>query len=211
MKKINIKLLVLTSALTLLPILVGLIFWEQLPDTLPSHFGFDGRADGFSSKVEAVFIIPMIMVGLHIFVVGVTSFDPKIKNVAPKMRQLVYWLIPVGSNLIQLSIYGATLGFIENITHIGLVFMGLLFLILGNYLPKIKQNYTVGIKLPWTLDNEENWNKTHRLAGKLWVVGGLILLISNFFQWVFPYVLGTVLAIMILVPCVYSYWLTRSE
>ena len=211
MKKINLKLLILTSILTLLPILVGVILWKDLPASLPSHFGLDGQADGFSSKLEVVFLIPLVMLGLHFFAVVVTSLDPKASHVSPKMKTLVYWLVPFISGLVQLSIYGAAFGLIGNSTRIGLVMVGIVFLVVGNYLPKTKQNYTVGIRLPWTLDSEENWNKTHRLAGRLWVLGGLIILVNGFLSWAVFYVFFGVLLVMVLVPIFYSYWISRGQ
>ena len=211
MKKINLKLLFLTSILTLLPILIGVILWQDLPASLPSHFGLDGQADGFSSKFEVVFLIPLVMLGLHLFAVVVTSLDPKASHVSPKMRTLIYWLVPFISGLVQLSIYGAALGLIANSTRIGFVMVGIVFLVVGNYLPKTKQNYTVGIRLPWTLDNEENWNKTHRLAGRLWVLGGAIILVNSFLSWSVLYVFFGVLLVMVLVPIFYSYWISRSQ
>ena len=211
MKKINLKLLSLTSILTLLPILVGVILWKDLPASLPSHFGLDGQADGFSSKLEVVFLIPLVMLGLHFFAVVVTSLDPKASHVSPKMKTLVYWLVPFISGLVQLSIYGAAFGLIGNSTRIGLVMVGIVFLVVGNYLPKTKQNYTVGIRLPWTLDSEENWNKTHRLAGRLWVLGGLIILVNSFLSWAVFYVFIAVLLGMVLVPIFYSYWISRGQ
>ena len=211
MKKINLKLLFLTSILTLLPILIGVILWQDLPASLPSHFGLDGQADGFSSKLEVVFLIPLVMLGLHFFAVVVTSLDPKASHVSPKMKTLVYWLVPFISGLVQLSIYGAAFGLIGNSTRIGLVMVGIVFLVVGNYLPKTKQNYTVGIRLPWTLDSEENWNKTHRLAGRLWVLGGLIILVNGFLSWAVFYVFFGVLLVMVLVPIFYSYWISRGQ
>ena len=211
MKKINLKLLSLTSILTLLPILVGVILWKDLPASLPSHFGLDGQADGFSSKLEVVFLIPLLMLGLHFFAVVVTSLDPKASHVSPKMKTLIYWLVPLISGLVQLSIYGAAFGLIGNSTRIGLVMVGIVFLVVGNYLPKTKQNYTVGIRLPWTLDSEENWNKTHRLAGRLWVLGGLIILVNSFLSWAVFYVFIAVLLGMVLVPIFYSYWISRGQ
>lgn len=211
MKKINLKLLSLTSILTLLPILVGVILWKDLPASLPSHFGLDGQADGFSSKLEVVFLIPLVMLGLHFFAVVVTSLDPKASHVSPKIKTLVYWLVPFISGLVQLSIYGAAFGLIGNSTRIGLVMVGIVFLVVGNYLPKTKQNYTVGIRLPWTLDSEENWNKTHRLAGRLWVLGGLIILVNGFLSWAVFYVFFGVLLVMVLVPIFYSYWISRGQ
>ena len=211
MKKINLNLLFLTSIFTLLPILVGLILWKDLPASLPSHFGLDGQADGFSSKLEVVFLIPLLMLGLHFFAVVVTSLDPKASHVSPKMKTLIYWLVPLISGLVQLSIYGAAFGLIGNSTRIGLRMVGIVFLVVGNYLPKTKQNYTVGIRLPWTLDSEENWNKTHRLAGRLWVLGGLIILVNSFLSWAVFYVFIAVLLGMVLVPIFYSYWISRGQ
>ena len=82
-------------------------------------------------------------------------------------------------------------------------------MVMGNYLPKVKQNYYMGIKLPWTYADEENWNRTHRMAGKLWVVGGIILLLNFFLQ-----IAGleiAVLILMILVPTIYSWAFSRKK
>lgn len=211
MKKINVKLLVFTSVLTLVPMLIGVILFKELPATLPSHFGLDGQADGFSSKGEVVFLFPLLMLLIHIFTIVVTTLDPKARNVHTKMKQLVYWIIPMINGLVQLSIYGVAFGFISNTTRIGLGIMGSVFLIVGNYLPKTKQNYTIGLRLPWTLHNEENWNKTHRLAGKLWVIGGIVIIFNSFFAGPIVYISLGVLFIMTLVPVVYSYWISRLE
>ena len=88
------------------------------------------------------------------------------------------------------------------------VFMGLLFIAIGNYLPKTKQSYTMGIKLPWTLASEENWNRTHRLAGFLWVLCGLFFIVTSFTGWSLAAFLIPII-VMVLVPAVYSYLLYR--
>jgi len=86
--------------------------------------------------------------------------------------------------------------------------VGLVLAIVGNYLPKCKQSYTIGIKIPWTLSSEENWNRTHRFAGRIWVAGGLLLMLTGFVGgfWIF---LGVVL-VMVFAPCIYSYILHRK-
>ncbi len=85
-----------------------------------------------------------------------------------------------------------------------------LFIIFGNYLPKTKQSYSMGIKLPWTLNSEENWNRTHRLSGFLWVIGGALFLMLTFFGWWNLYVLLGIVLAMALIPTVYSYLLYRK-
>ncbi len=86
--------------------------------------------------------------------------------------------------------------------------IGLLFVAIGNYLPKCQQNYTIGIKIPWTLSSEENWNRTHRLAGWVMVIGGIVFMVAGFFG-VFWLVLPAAVTI-VLVPIVYSYILHRK-
>lgn len=91
-----------------------------------------------------------------------------------------------------------------NIGSICIAFMGLLFIIIGNYMPKTKQNYTIGLKIPWTLNDEANWNATHRFAGRLWVIGGILILPAAFLPiTVLPWVLVVIIPLVAL-PVIYS-------
>lgn len=203
MKKIEKKTLILTSLVTLIPIIVGLLLWNQLPDVIPTHFGMDGTPNGWSSKKFTVFGLPVLMLFFHLLCVGITSQDPKFDNMSEKLYALVLWICPVVSLLVVVTCYGGALGWGVNISKYAIAGTGIVLVIIGNYLPKCKQNYTMGIKLPWTLDDEENWNKTHRLAGFLWVVGGLLITLNAFVgnQWVFV----LLIIVMTIVPMVYSY------
>ena len=208
MMKKNLKLMILTSAVILLPILAGVILWPQLPEQLPFHWNISGEVDDWVSKPVAVFGMPALLLVLHWFAMLVTSADPKKAQQSPKMLQLVFWLVPLLSVLISAAIYFSALGNDVPVERFLPVFLGMLFAIIGNYLPKCKQSYTIGIKLPWTLHSEANWNKTHRLAGFLWVLGGFAMMITGFFGsfWVLlPIALG-----MTLVPTGYSYLLHRK-
>ena len=91
------------------------------------------------------------------------------------------------------------------------ILLGVLFIFAGNYLPKSRQNYTVGIRIPWTLDNEENWNKTHRLAGYLWVAGGIVMLLGTLTGWISTGWIIAAAAVCALVPCIYSFWLHERK
>lgn len=203
MKKIEKKTLILTSLVTLIPIIVGLLLWNQLPDVIPTHFGMDGTPNGWSSKAFTVFGIPVLMLFFHLLCVGITSQDPKFDNMSEKLYALVLWICPVVSLLVVVTCYGGALGWGVNISKYAIAGTGIVLVIIGNYLPKCKQNYTMGIKLPWTLDDEENWNKTHRLAGFLWVVGGLLITLNAFVgnEWFFI----LISIVMTIVPMVYSY------
>lgn len=207
MKK-HLKILIITSLAILVPILAGVFLWKQLPEQIPSHWNFAGEIDGWSSKPFLVFGLPLIMLGFHWFCAIATFTDPKKDQHPSKVLNLVFWLIPTISAVTLSFSYAAALGKEVPVEMVMPILMGLLFVIIGNYLPKCKQNYTIGIKIPWTLNNEENWNKTHRLAGRLWVVCGLIIMLTGFFGsfWI----LLSLTFVMVLVPLIYSYVLYRK-
>lgn len=205
--KINKKLLVITTILILLPIVIGLIFWEQLPAEIATHWGTDNQPNGWSSKSMAVFGIPSIIAALHIFCLIMTFADPKKNNIGKKAIGIVYWILPATSLLVMGSTYVYALGMKINIGMICCLLLGIIFIALGNYLPKAKQNFTFGYKLPWTLYSEENWNKTHRLAGWLMVICGFAFLINAFIlsEWVFGFCIAAAI-----VPMIYSYVLYKK-
>ena len=209
MIKKNKGTLILTSIVLLIPILIGLILWNQLPEQIPSHWGIDGKVDGWSSKAFAVFSFPCLLLVLHWICVLASSADPGNKNYHPKMLRLVLWICPVISLVLNALVYTAALGYQLNIEIIMPLLVGLMFLIVGNLLPKCRQSYTMGIKLPWTLHNEENWNNTHRFGGKLWVIGGIVTMATAFLGsfWI---LLG-VLIVMVAAPTIYSYCLYRKQ
>lgn len=209
MIKKHMKTIIITSIITLAPMLVGIILWDKLPAEIPTHFGINNTPDGYSSKAFAVFGLPLFMLAMHIICILATKVDPKMKGINDKVFTLVLYIIPAVSLLICAMIYPVALGKEMRIGLFAILFMGLLFTVTGNYLPKCKPSYTVGIKLPWTLDDSENWTKTHALAGKLWVAGGLIIIATAFFEN--PLIFFAVVLVMVLVPTVYSYLLFKNK
>lgn len=209
MLKKNKGTLILTTIVLLLPILIGLLLWNRLPDQIPSHWDVNGEVDGWSSKAFAVFFFPALLLAVHWLCVLASCADPKSKEYHPKAAQLVLWTCPVLSLLLNTMVYAAALGYEINIEIIMPLLVGLMFIIVGNLLPKMRQSYTMGIKLPWTLHNEENWNKTHRFGGKVWVIGGIITMATAFVGsfWI---LLG-VLVLMVAAPTLYSYLLYRKQ
>ena len=205
--KINKKLLIITTIIILLPIVIGLVFWEQLPETMATHWGTDNEPNGWNSKAFTVFGIPGVMAALHIFAILMTFADPKKSNIGEKAIGIVYWIIPAVSLAVMSATYAYALGMNVNIGMICCLLLGIIFIALGNYLPKAKQNFTFGYKIPWTLSSEDNWNKTHRLAGWLMVICGLLFIINAFVlsEWV---ILACLIAVA--VPMIYSYILYKK-
>ena len=206
MKKYK-KRIIISSVITLLPILAGLILWNRLPDTIATHFGNDNVANGWSSKPFVVFAMPLLLLGLHLFILFVTMNDPKRKNISEKMFGFLIWFVPVLSVFIFSITYCNALGMNVNIGMAVNIIVGIIFLVIGNYLPKCKQNYTAGIRIPWTLNSTENWNRTHRLAGWLFMLGGILFFLNAFLQWSGMFFVIIVIALL---PEVYSFLLYKK-
>lgn len=207
MIKKHLKLLIITTIITLLPIAAGLILWQQLPEQVPTHWNINGEVDGWLSKPFAVFALPAILAAFHWLCVVITSVDPKKKNHSDKMISLVFWIIPLLSVVLNVLTYATALGKQIQVDLVMPMVLGVLFVIIGNYMPKCKHNYTIGIKISWTLNSEENWNKTHRLAGWVWTIGGLLMIPTAFIGF---WVCLPISLVMLLVPTIYSYSLYKK-
>ena len=208
MIKKNLKVLIITSIIILLPMLAGLILWNRLPEQVPFHWNAAGEIDGWASKPVAVFVPSAAMLALQWLCVLVTSTDPKQQNHPKKVVHLVLWLIPLLTVVLSAFVYASALGGNVRVEVLMPILLGVIFIAIGNYMPKCKQNYTIGIKIPWTLASEENWNRTHRLSGWIWVGGGIVMMLTGFFNafWVTM----VVVAVMVLVPFIYSYILHKN-
>ena len=204
--------LLASSIVILLPILFGLLFWNQLPEQMTTHWGLDGTADGWSGRGFAVFGLPLILLAGHWLCVFVTAKDPKNREQSGKVFGLVLWIFPVVSLLVCGMMYAVSFGKNFPYASILMALIGLMFVMIGNYLPKCKQNHTIGIKVKWTLENEENWNATHRIAGKVWVLGGVLMmgcicLPETAILWVMP----PVILVLAGIPMAYSYWYHKKQ
>lgn len=205
--KANKWRLLLSSVLILLPILAGVILWDRLPEVLTTHWGADGSGDGYMPRLLAICLPPLFLLVFHWLCLLVTAADKKNKEQNHKVFGLIFWICPILSCLTSGLIYAVALGKTFDISVFLPLPLGILFVIIGNYLPKCKQNYTIGIKIAWTLANEENWNATHRFGGRVWVIGGLILLGGVFLpEAVLLWVLLPVTLLLAAAPVLYS-WL----
>lgn len=206
--KTNKKTLILTSIVILLPILVGMLLWNKLPDSMAVHFNFDNEADGYREKWFAVIIAPFILLAVHLIMAMIIAADSRKKNISSKVYRINMWILPSLSLALTAVIYIYNLGIHFNISLFIGIFMGITYIIVGNYLPKTRQNYTIGFKLPWTYANEENWNKTNRLSGVINIIIG-ILVIINAAIGLFNIFYSLLVAVIIgsLIPLGYSYFL----
>ena len=207
MKKLwaeNKATLCITSAVVLLPMLVGLMLWNQLPQTIITSFDMNNQPSGQSSRMFTVLGMPLLMLALHLTCAAMScSPSHKLYNAGPNVRRLVLFIIPAISLLIMTMTYSNALGIALETGRLICVFVGVVFIVMGFYLPKIRYNRGVGIRLPWTLVDEENWNMTHKKAGPVWMAGGLGIAISGWLDGGFVIPIAVIIA-MLLIPAVYS-------
>ena len=203
-------IIIITTIICLLPMVAGLILWNQLPEQIVTHWGANGEPDGWSSKAVAVFGLPLLMAAIQLGCSFAGKFDKAFEDQPKQMMQLMLWICPVLSLVLHSLTYAMALGYdMLNVGMLMSLLFGTLFVVIGNYLPKCRQNKSLGIRIPWTLANEGNWNATHRLGGWTIMLAGVVLLATAFLGYFLIFVIVTLVAILI--PIVYSYVYYRKH
>ena len=197
--------------LALLPFAYALYLYPTLPNKIPMHFNLKGEVDGWGSK-ESIYLLPAIMGLTSIFVyflmANIKKIDPKRYEGADDKIYAQFGLFTSGFLCcLSIVILYSTVHTGIDINKLIFPLLGFAFAGMGIYMPKLKQNYIAGFKLPWTLENEANWNATHALAGKVWMAGGALqmataLLLSGPAIFI---VFITITAIMVIIPSAFSY------
>ena len=202
--------LLFSSLVILLPLLFGAIVWEKLPEQLAIHWNVIGAANGFSGPLFIILFLPLFMLAVHWLCVLITAKTNPDQD--PKMLTVALWMIPLLSLLVSTFFYASAFGYQISIGLFVSLTMGVLFIVMGNYLPKCRRNYTLGIKLVWTLSSDENWNATHRFSGKVFVAVGVLALFCGFLPLnALLIAQGTLLLLILLLPTVYSYRYYRRQ
>lgn len=192
--------------------LISLFTYPLLPDRVPTHWNIQGEVDQYAPKAWSSLFFPVIVLGLLLTFSLLPKLDPnkdKYHLFYPEWRVIQNGILAFFVYLQAVTTYTA-LNPQQDILPLVLLGLGTLFVVLGNYLSKIRQNYFLGIKLPWTIANEDNWNKTHRFASWCFVLVGLILLVEAVIQWQVQRVVVMSVAVAVLAPSLYSYWLFRQ-
>ena len=212
--KNNTAILVITSIVCLLPIILSIVVYNDLPERIAIHWGTSGNPDTYVPKYVAAFGLPPLLTLISIFSKVMLFNDPKRANTSKMTQLILLWIVPVISLvLVPVTLYIA-MGVMIPIPVIVPLIVGIIFILCGNYLPKNRQNYTIGYKTPWTLDNPDNWNKTHRIAGILWIFGGVVLICQAFVSFentVWAILSLVIVVVLVIIPAVYSYILYKKS
>jgi uncharacterized membrane protein len=195
--------------LIILPYIYLATVWNNLPNTVPTHFNLSGNADGWSGKTTLLFLPGAMVLGIYLLMLLIPFLDPKrkIQQMGDKYYTFRFMLTIFFSLLATYIISVSKTGSLKN-PNILIALIGALFAMLGNYFQTIRPNYFIGIRTPWTLENEQTWKKTHRLGGKLWMAGGVLIVILSFFisnNAALVIIFGAIISILVIIPVVYSY------
>lgn len=210
----NLKKELPLIAIVLLPFIYLAYIWNQLPEKVPMHWNIKGEIDRYGEKVELIIIPIFLPLLVYIIFLVVPKIDPKnrLNKMGNKLQTIKFLLTTLMSILALFIIYTAKNESFTNPNYMVLI-IGVLYIVLGNYFKTLKANYFIGIRTPWTLEKETVWKKTHELGGKLWFIGGIIVVIASLILrketnfTVFLIITG----IITIIPIVYSYLTFKNE
>ena len=211
MLKQNKAKLILSSLVILLPAALGLLFWDKLPEQFATHWGMDGQPDGWSGR-SFFLTMPLLLLAIHWAALWGTTKDPRNADQHPKAFALVIWILPLISLMTMGFTWCAAMGHTFSALRLMGIVLGILFAVFGNFMPKFRRNSTLGIRVKWALQSEENWNATHRFGGKVWTVCGTVLVCCIFLpEDLMPILLPVVIAPMAVLPILYSWLFHRKH
>jgi uncharacterized membrane protein len=193
------------------------IVWNTVPETVAIHFNLNGEVDRYGSRNELIImtlILTVVNVSVYLLLPQVYRIDPKryAEENKSRLHRIAFAVTVFIAAVLCLLIYSSLHENLKFSTRFILAGVGLLLAVVGNYMYNIKPNYFAGIRLPWTLNNDENWKKTHLLGGKLLFAGGLFIAVICLFASFFlsMIILFAILSLIILITCIYSYNLSRK-
>ncbi len=215
--KINLRRLWGISGIIIaLMFAVSLWAWPQVPADaqVPIHWNAAGQPDDYGAKWIGIFLMPLVGIGIVALFSVIRYIDPKRANIersATAFRATLF-----GTLFFMLALHVATMlnivGYNFNVGYVAAPAVGIMFIVMGNYMGKIRRNYMFGVRTPWTLASELSWNKTHRFAGKLFVVTGIVVLLATIWNpaWAFYALMGGI-GITLVLTMAYSYWVWKND
>ena len=210
MRKINIKSLIITSIVCLLPIICGLMFYNELPESIAIHWGINNNPNGYFSKPAFVFGMPIMMLVLQVFGCIVSDLSDKNPEANKKAVTVYKWIIPIITVVLYIVTMAVSLGNDLDIRKIVMILLGILFIISGNYMPKVRSNYYMNSKIFWVKNRDEKLvNKAVKISAYSLIIFGILFILSILFK---PVVSVAILVAMILFSLIiYLYVYLKSR
>jgi len=199
----------LAILILVLQALISVVSYPFMPPMVPSHWNAAGQVDGYTPRLLNAILVPGMSIGLYLLIRILATVGPRLGNQSQRANQKVIHLILIGVLLfmliLQLAIIANVLGLPVDITLVVSLSLSLLFIFLGNYMGKLRRNFWGGIRTPWTLTNETVWERTHRLAGWLFVVGGVLGIVVSFIPMARVYGIIVIALGASCIPVIYSF------
>mgnify|MGYP000937482999 FL=1 len=189
-------------------VVTATLVYPHLPDQVPRHWDIHGNVDAYSSRLFGAFFPPLMSIGLYFLLLFTPLLDPKRDNYSRFAQgyTAIRWGVVLLLSILYVASILFALGYPINISFIVKGLVAGLFIMIGNYMGQFRHNYFVGIKTPWTLASEEVWQRTHRMASRIWVAFGLLCLVMSFIDAVWSGVVYFVaILLMVIIPSVYSF------
>lgn len=202
MNRIFNKTTLITTLLCLVPIAIGTALQNKLPSEIPINYGFNNEAGTLASKWIVIFLLPLILALVNLFV-NLTLTEKNRQRIGERLSAVLIWLVPLLSVVVSMFLILKPLGLPLKAGSLVFSIISVIFIIIGNYIPKCRPNSYVGYRLSWIMNDEELWMKTHRFSGFVLVIAGFASLVASFFA-IGKYVFLVCLVIIIFVPLIYS-------
>lgn len=210
--RLSLKSEIFPLSLIFLFVLVSIYAYDKLPDPVPSHFDIHGNPDHYMPKFKYFLFLFGVFVGLYIILTFIPLIDPFWKKIQPKYKffliirdfVLVFFLY-----FFIIALIAGKKGQLE-LLNLGIGF-GFLFILIGNYLPKLPRNFFFGIRTPWTLSSEEIWEKTHILGGWVFVLAGIVMIILSLLKLRLELIIFPAIVIVAILPTFYSLFLHLKQ
>lgn len=189
---------------------IALVVWNRVPNEIPVHWNLAGEVNRYGNKFQGLLLLPLVALGGYLLTLFLPKIDPRRKELDnPTLLSFIRLIIVSVLGVVYFSMIASALGYEVSIPRVGSISVGLLFILMGNVMPKVQSNWFVGIRTPWALQSEHSWFMTHRLAGWIMTTGGLLLLVSSFFlkpQWLGGIILTLAMSTLLLIPYSYIMW-----
>ncbi|MCG5253320.1 SdpI family protein [Brevibacillus agri] len=166
----------LTILCFLASVVMAVICYPSMPDTMAVHWGINGEPDGFAPKLVGVAFVPIMMVVLFL----ASRYREQSYQKFASSKDAIMHTLMVALLVIHGLIIGYGYGYMVNMATAATLILGVLFITMGNFMPRFRHNYMIGIRTPWTLASEEVWKKTHQLGSRVFFIGGLLIVLTSF-------------------------------
>lgn len=213
--KPNFKTEIITIITLIIVMSAAFFFYANFPDRIAIHWNIEGQVDNWTeNKLLGAFGIPTLMCGVYLMMIFLPYLDPKKNRYQEfaKTYHIFKTLILAVLALVYLASGAYNIGYAIDVTLVSTIAIGLLFIVMGNYMGKIKYNWFIGIRTPWTLSSEKVWNKTHRFSGWLFIILGIVIIATPYLpSGIKSYTFGAAIILTVLGSFIYSYWLYYQE